>query len=198
MPERPVRIPRGPQDGRANEYSEGEEAPAVPPRSAQGVPGREASWVSNHGAIRRSVRLFLAFLIIPGLLWTFFLVLERTSSDPALRSDLIGPAAMGVIWLIIVVLGFGLTLRRTPLAFRPTDRGDLAYRTVFGSSRVQRLGEGARRVIREHYTPNLLNPTEVDLVEIVVPGLPRRLWLMESRRLEELWPRGDPDRFRPF
>ncbi len=187
MAERPVRIPKNPRDPQAGAYSE----EAEPPLSLPGPvpPASLSPWISNQGAVARSVRLFLAFLVIPGLLWAFFFVLERTSSDPALRTDWIGPTVMGLIWLLIVVAGFFLTLHRTPRAFRATAHGDLAYLPSFGPPRVQRLGAGARRVIREHYSPNPLNPTEVDLVEIVVPGLPRRLWLVESQRLEELLPR---------
>ncbi len=189
MPERPVRIPRTPRSPQANEYTETAE-PDLPPRRA-GAPTAEAvsPWISNRGAISRSVRLFFAFLIIPGALWGFFFLLERTSPDPALRADLIGPAVMGGIWLVITVLGFVLTLRRTPRAFHLTARGDLVYLTVFGSQRIQRLGDGARRVIREHYSPNPLNPSDVDLVEIIVPGLPRCLWLVESQWVEEILPR---------
>jgi hypothetical protein len=190
MPDRPVRIPRAAGAPSGPVWEEPTEPPVGPPSPSEYREEPERSvWASNSGAVSRSWRVFLSFLVSPGILWVAFFVLERTSSDTTLHADWVGPSLMGAIWAIIAVTGFLLTLLRTPRGFRRTAEGNLRIRTFFGGEKVQPLGEGSRRVIREHYRRGPFSPVEVDLVELDTPGVPSRRWLVDSDLLDEIVPR---------
>lgn len=194
-----VRIPRarsrappeGTLPGSAPEPASRTDKPASS-RAVQPRPEEDGGkWVFNHGGLERSLRLFLlAFLLPPLVLFVWFSDEVATSSYAAVRADTfyLVPVFAALFGLVALV-GFSLTLWRTPRAFRASRPGRLRVRPFIGRPYSVPLSEGAFTLLLEFYDPSLICSDPVELLQVVTPPSRAHRWLVEEGMLEPFIPR---------
>lgn len=156
------------------------------------------TWRPNAAGLERSRRLFLlGFVAAPVLLWVVILALDLSSPYATVRSDPTTPAATGLTVLAIIVVGFVLTLGRTPRRVRfLASPPRLEVVPFLGKPDEYPVAADAYQASIELYPRGLLSHDDAELVEVVLPPWRKQHWVLERHLLDEALPRHPPGKER--
>jgi hypothetical protein len=193
----PVRIarvpagePRGGTEGRSTSTPRaGSAAP-----SDRGEENGGGGWRENRAGLERSCKLFLwGFLVVPLLLWSLLVSLVLTSPYVEVRTDTSAVAALTLLVVAIIAVGFALTVSRTPRRVRSlVDRSELRIVPFSGTARTFRVTPEAYQASLESYPRGFLASEETELIELILPPWKAQRWIVEAHLLDDALPRHPP------
>jgi hypothetical protein len=194
-PARVVRVAKAPKGdlvrpGAEPAPADADARPPSPVPAASSSSPETGSWQENLGGMERSLRLFLVgFVVAPAVIFGTFTALVATSSYAALRSSAIsfvGP--LGIVLAATILIGFDLTLARTPRRFRARGEERLEVVDFFGQARTLLLGKGFSVHLLEYYPAGLLQRRAAELVRVVAPPHRDQRWIVEEGLLDRFFP----------
>lgn len=158
---------------------------AAPTRTTGAAPETGASpGRVNAAGMTRSKRLFALFLLTIGGSYLVFVALLATS--PA-RNAPSYAASLGLLTVFagaILVVGFALTLGRTPRAVE-TGPERLVVVEFLGTRRIYPLDGSYRRTVENRYPEGWLAPAPTEMVAVASARRPTRHYLVGEGLLPE-------------
>jgi hypothetical protein len=153
-------------------------------------PSAAGNRLDNREAVSYSLRLFLfGYIALPTVIWAIFLALVYDS--PAFSSEEFSAVLLTVIWLAIMVVGYFLTLGRTPREITFVPPHTLVLKPWVGRDRLLKTTPESYFMPLEAYGRSVFAPMRCELIDIRRLEKGTRRIVAEEGLMENVLPRGD-------
>lgn len=145
--------------------------------------------LDNGEAYQRSLLLFLAgFVGMTSLLQGIFIGIEY--NEPYFTASLVPLAMLASLWAAIILIGFFLTIYRTPRWFRVSAQHEtLIVQRIFANPTRVELGGGAYSRLLESYGRTVFSKETCELLEVHSSGKFRRRLVVLEGLLDDYLPK---------